>query len=100
MLRYHTLTERSHWSGLITQRYHPPHAPLLAVRIYLDLFKRDLEAEGLVVIRVEGVLLDCRLLLLQPLSILHQVDLGVRICGVTFEQFAVDSNTVVFTQIS
>lgn len=55
--------------------------------IYLDLLKRDLEAEGLVVIRVEGVLLDCRLLLLQPLSILHQVDLHVRICGDTLTLF-------------
>lgn len=55
--------------------------------IYLDLLKRDLEAEGLVVIRVEGVLLDCRLLLLQPLSILHQVDLRIWICGVTFKLF-------------
>lgn len=41
---------------------------------YLDLFKRDFKAERLIVVRVEGVLLDCRLLLLQPLAILHQVD--------------------------
>ncbi len=47
---------------------------------YLDLFKWDFKAKGLVVIRVEGVLLDCRLLLLQPLAVLHQVDLHIRIC--------------------
>lgn len=48
---------------------------------YLDLLKRDFEAKGLVVVRVEGVLLDCRLLLLQPLAVLHQVNLHVGICG-------------------
>lgn len=48
---------------------------------YLDLFKWDFKAEGLVVVRVQGVLLDCRLLLLQPLAVLHQVDLRIRICG-------------------
>lgn len=48
---------------------------------YLDLFKWDFKAKGLVVVRVEGVLLDCRLLLLQPLAVLHQVDLHIRICG-------------------
>lgn len=50
---------------------------------YLDLFKGDFEAKGLVVVRVEGVLLDCRLLLLQPLAVLHQVDLHIWICGET-----------------
>lgn len=44
------------------------------------MFKGDFKAKGLVVVRVEGVLLDCRLLLLQPLAVLHQVDLCVRIC--------------------
>lgn len=47
---------------------------------YLDLFKWDFKAKGLVVVRVERVLLDCRLLLLQPLTILHQVDLHIWIC--------------------
>lgn len=47
---------------------------------YLDLFKWDFEAKGLIVVRVERVLLDCRLLLLQPLAILHQVDLHIWIC--------------------
>lgn len=47
------------------------------------MFKGDFEAKGLVVVRVEGVLLDCRLLLLQPLAVLHQVDLHIRICGET-----------------
>lgn len=50
------------------------------MKMYLDLFKRDFKAKGLVVVRVEGVLLDCRLLLLQPLAVLHQVDLHVWIC--------------------
>lgn len=46
---------------------------------YLDLFEWHFEAEGLVVVRVEGVLLDCRLLFLQSLPILHQVDFHIRI---------------------
>lgn len=50
------------------------------MKMYLDLFKRDFKAKGLVVVRVEGVLLDCRLLLLQPLAVLHQVDLHIWIC--------------------
>lgn len=47
------------------------------------MFKGDFETKGLVVVRVEGVLLDCRLLLLQPLAVLHQVDLHIWICGET-----------------
>lgn len=49
-------------------------------KTYLDLFKWDFKAKRLVVVRVEGVLLDCRLLLLQPLAVLHQVDLHIWIC--------------------
>ena len=49
---------------------------------YLDLFKRDFKAKGLVVVRIQSVLFDCRLLLLQPLAVLHQVDLHIWIWGV------------------
>ena len=46
---------------------------------YLHLFQRDLKAEGLVVVGVQRVLLHGRLLLLQTLAVLQQVDLHVRI---------------------
>lgn len=66
---------------------------------YLDLFKGDFKAKGLVVIRVEGVLLDCRLLLLQPLAVLHQVDLCVRICREAMKrrQSVEDTNLLLFS---
>ena len=54
-------------------------------RPHLDLLEGHLEAEGLVVVRVQGVLLDRGLLLLQPLAVLHQVDLHVRVCGIETE---------------
>jgi len=47
----------------------------------LYLLKGDLEAEGFVEVGVQGLLLDCGLLLLQPLAILQQVDLHVGIWG-------------------
>lgn len=47
------------------------------------MLEGDLEAEGLVIVGVERVLLDGGLLLLQSLAVLHQVDLHVRICGAT-----------------
>lgn len=53
----------------------PPPAP------HLDLLEGDLEAEGLVEVRVERLLLHRRLLLLEPLAVLHQVDLHVGVCG-------------------
>lgn len=47
----------------------------------LYLLKGDLKAEGLIEVGVQGLLLDCGLLLLQPLAILQQVDLHVGIWG-------------------
>lgn len=41
---------------------------------HLDLGEGDLKAEALVEIRIQGVLFDRRLLLLQPLSIVLQHD--------------------------
>lgn len=49
------------------------------VRPYLDLLERNFKAEGLVVVGVECVLLNRRLFLLQPLTVLHQVNLHVGI---------------------
>lgn len=46
---------------------------------YLHLLKRNLKAEGLVVVRIQSVLLHCGLLLLQPLPILQQVNFHVGI---------------------
>ncbi len=46
---------------------------------YLHLLKRNLEAEGLVVVWIQSVLLHCRLLLLQPLAILQEVNFHVGI---------------------
>lgn len=48
-------------------------------RPYLHLLERNLKAEGLVVVRIQSVLLHRRLLLLQPLSVLQQVNLHVGI---------------------
>ena len=48
---------------------------------YLHLFKGDLKAEGLVVVRVQRVLLHRRLLLLQALAALQQLNLHVGICN-------------------
>lgn len=45
----------------------------------LYLLKGDLEAEGFIEVGVQGLLLDCGLLLLQPLAILQQVDLHIGI---------------------
>ena len=45
----------------------------------LDVLKRDIEGERLVVVGVEGALLDGRLLLPYPATALHQRDLDVRI---------------------
>lgn len=56
-----------------------PRPPLPAQ--HLDLLEGDLEAEGLVEVRVQGLLLHCRLLLLEPLAVLHQVDLHVGVCA-------------------
>ena len=44
---------------------------------YLDLLQGHLEAEGLVVVGVQSVLLHRRLLLLQPLPIQQQVNLHI-----------------------
>lgn len=46
---------------------------------YLDLFEWHFETERFIVVRIKGVLFDCRLLLLQPLAVLHQVNLDVGI---------------------
>lgn len=46
---------------------------------HLHLLERNLKAEGLVVVRIQSVLLHRRLLLLQPLSILQQVDFHIGI---------------------
>lgn len=46
---------------------------------HLHLLKRNLKAEGLIVVRIQSVLLHCCLLLLQPLSVLQQVNLHVGI---------------------
>lgn len=43
----------------------------------LYLLKRNLEAEGLIEIGVQGLLLDSGLLLLESLAILQQVDFHV-----------------------
>lgn len=48
--------------------------------VYLHLLQGDLEAEGLVVVRVQSVLLHRRLLLLQSLTALEQLDLHIGIC--------------------
>lgn len=50
---------------------------LCGERAYLYLFERHLEAEGLIVVRVESVLLDAGFLLLQSLSILQKVYLYI-----------------------
>lgn len=47
----------------------------------LYLLKGDLKAEGFIEIGVQGLLLDCGLLLLQPLAVLQQVDLHIGIWG-------------------
>lgn len=47
---------------------------------YLDLLERNFKGERLVVVRVQRALLDAGLLLLQPLSVLHQGYLHVGIC--------------------
>lgn len=44
---------------------------------YLHLLKRDLKAEGLVVVRIQSVLFHRCLLLLQPLPILQQVNFHI-----------------------
>lgn len=53
--------------------------PTWGRRPYLHLLERNLKAEGLVVVRIQSVLLHRRLLLLQPLSVLQQVNLHVGI---------------------
>ena len=47
---------------------------------HLDLFEGHLEGEGLIVVRVQGALLDAGLLLFQPLAVLHDGNLHVGIC--------------------
>lgn len=49
--------------------------------LYLHLLQRNLKAEGLIVIWVQCVFLHCCLLLLEPLSVLQQVDLHIGICN-------------------
>lgn len=49
-------------------------------KAYLHLVLWDLKAEGLVVVRVQCVLLHCRLLLLQSLAVLQKMNLHIRIC--------------------
>lgn len=61
-----------------------PIAPTLSAsqgghQTNLYLLKGDLKAEGLVEVGVQGLLLDCGLLLLQSLAILQQVDLHIGI---------------------
>ena len=51
------------------------------------LIARKIEDEGLVENRVQGSLLHVRLLLRDPLTIVHQVDLHVRICKKYFRFF-------------
>lgn len=57
------------------------HGPRPPVAQHLDLLEGDLEAEGLIEIGVQGLLLHRGLLLLEPLAVLHQVDLHVGVCG-------------------
>ena len=45
----------------------------------LDMFEGHVEGEGLVVVGVEGALLDRRLLLTNPATVLHQGNFNVRI---------------------
>lgn len=49
-------------------------------KAYLHLVLWDLKAEGLVVVRVQCVLLHSRLLLLQSLAVLQKMNLHVGIC--------------------
>ena len=51
------------------------------------LIARKIEDEGLVENRVQRSLLHVRLLLRDPLTIVHQVDLHVRICKKYFRFF-------------
>ena len=51
------------------------------------LIARKIEDEGLVEDRVQRSLLHVRLLLRDPLTIVHQVDLHVRICKKYFRFF-------------
>ena len=46
---------------------------------YLDLLKGYFKAECLIVVGVKCILFNCCLFLLQPLAILHQMNLHIRI---------------------
>lgn len=46
---------------------------------YLNLFRWNFEAKRFIVIRVQCVFLYCCFLLFQPFTILHQVDLHIRV---------------------
>lgn len=56
------------------------HLPTRPPPTHLDLLEGDLEAEGLVEVRVQRLLLHRRLLLLESLAVLHQVDLHIGVC--------------------
>lgn len=74
------LLSSNRWLLLILVRYQILWCHIAPYwRPYLHLLERNLKAEGLVVVRIQSVLLHCRLLLLQPLSILQQVNLHVGI---------------------
>lgn len=53
-------------------------------RTYLNLFKWNFKRERLVVVRVEGALLDARLFLLESLAVLDEADLHVRVWKARF----------------
>lgn len=70
------------WLGQLQDFSHHPHsASQGSHRTNLYLLKGDLKAEGLIEVGVQGLLLDCGLLLLQPLAVLQQVDLHIGIWG-------------------
>lgn len=59
----------------------PPACPAPERPRHLNLLEGDLEAEGLVEVGVQRLLFHGRLFLLEPLAVLHQVDLHVGVCA-------------------
>lgn len=50
-------------------------------KIYLDLFKRHLKAEGFIIIGIQCIFLDSCFLLLDAFPSLHEMDLHIWIWG-------------------
>lgn len=65
-----------HWWDLKAWNWMEGH---MRVWHYLDLLERNFKAEGLVVVGVQRILLNGCLLLLQPLAVLHQMNLDIRV---------------------